>query len=154
MKSALLPEMSRLNHLISIYYVCKQALILVPNRTNGQISAQIPMCCRAYQCGSTVNKLPKAKARAIQTTEEIIYMFCTFSLSFPSAMQNIIRKKSAFSYFPIFISTSVFREETKTTMLAESVYQILISFWMQYSATPHSIKAVHDILGYQNVRYH
>lgn len=39
-------------------------------------------------------------------------------------------------------------------MLAESVYQILISFWMQYSATPHSIKAVHDILGYQNVRYH
>lgn len=31
MKFALLPEM---NHLIYIYYVCKQALILLLNRTN------------------------------------------------------------------------------------------------------------------------
>lgn len=118
MKYALFPEMSRSNHLIYIYYRCKQALILLPYRTDrGQISAQIPTCCHAYQCGSTFTKLPTAKPITIQSNTEIIYMFSTILMSIQSSMLNIVCKKSIIFLFSFPIQ-SVFRYDTKTIMLA------------------------------------
>lgn len=96
----LFPEMSRFTHFIYIYYGCKQALILLPCRTDrGQISAQIRTRCLAYQCGSTDNKLPMAKTFTIQTTKEMIYMFSTFIMSILSALLNIVSKKSIIFLF-------------------------------------------------------
>lgn len=103
----LFPEMSRFNHFIYIYYGCKQALILLPCRTDrGQISAQIHARCHAYQCGSTDNKLPMAKTLTIQKTKEMIYMFTTFLMSILSALLNLVSKKSIIFLFPFPQSVS------------------------------------------------